>query len=594
MTNPWVRRLGVFFTVLLLAAGLVLPQISLIRAGLVPFFVSYGLIAIAALIAFFTVRSNSRGDLLCLYASALFLGYIVIRALTSPVPYFARPDLYSVLAALALYGVTVTALSSSARRIALIIALLGFAVLHVLVSLVQFGLGENFTLIHSLQKVVGMQRASGLYLNPDHLAGLLEVLGILGLSITCWSRWPNWARVIFGYLTAMCYIGVAMTGSRGGYLSAAASLIVFAVLGLILLWSAGATFLLKFGLGGLVAIAVAFIAAGSLIKGNPQVSGHVGDIAATDHGRLALWRASIEQWKLQPLTGTGSGTYRFYGRQFRAERMQDDPVYVHNDYLQLLCEYGLIGLAGFLLFLFAHLRHGWRTFVRLGPKRIDAGSSLLSDRLALNVGALCAIAAYLVHSVFDFNLHIPANALLLAFVFGIVANPGLDTKSDVAPSRSNTVSGLVTVALAVILLVQVPRLLPGEHYAARAAAALESADPIAAISFARQALRYERQNPVVFFWLGRGLVARGDEKGQAEARTASYEEALAAFGEGYRLAPLDETYPLNLAWTYDSLGRFAEAEWMYGIARSLDPRSRAVAHLYQAHLRLWEDNVEEK
>jgi len=100
--------------------------------------------------------------------------------------------LYSVLAALALYGLNVTALSGSARRIALIISLLVFAVLHVFVGLIQFGLGENFILIPSLQRVAGMDRASGLYVNPNHLAGLLEVLGIFGLSITCWSRWPMW------------------------------------------------------------------------------------------------------------------------------------------------------------------------------------------------------------------------------------------------------------------------------------------------------------------------------------------------------------------------------------------------------------------
>jgi O-antigen ligase len=340
----------------------------------------------------------------------------------------------------------------------------------VIVGLVQFGLGKNFTLMPSLQSVAGIQRASGLYVNPNHLAGLLEVLGIFALSITCWSRWPSWSRVLIGYLAAMCYIGVAMTGSRGGYLSVAASFILFALLSLIVLRSAATTFLLKFGAGALIALAAAFIAAGLLIQQNAPVSERLGNIVTTDNTRLDLWRASIEQWKLQPLTGTGSGTYRFYGRQFRAERMQNDPVYVHNDYLHLLCEYGLVGFAGFLLFISAHLRHGWRSFVRLGPKRLAAGSSPLGDRLALNIGALCAIAAYIVHSVVDFNLHIPANALLLAFVFGVVANPGLKASSEIAQPGQNLVPRLATVVLAAILLLQSARLFPGEYYAERAIA----------------------------------------------------------------------------------------------------------------------------
>ena len=476
-----------------------------------------------------------------------------------------------------------TALSNSARRIALLLSLLAFAVFHVLVGLVQFGSGENFTLIPSVDYVSGIQRASGLYVNPNHLAGLLEVLGIFALSITCWSRWPRWSRVIVGYLAAMCYIGVAMTGSRGGYLGVAVSLIIFGLLSLIVLRSAGTAFLLKWVAAGLIAL----VAVGLLVQQSAPVTERIANLVTPDKTRLDLWRASIEQWKLQPLIGTGSGTYLFYGRQFRAERVQEDPVYVHNDYLHLLCEYGVVGFVGYLLFFSAHLRRGWRTFLRLGPNRFAAGSPPLSDRLALNIGALCATAAYIVHSAVDYNLHIPANALLLAFVFGVLAHPGLKANSEIALLPVSLVPRLATVVLAVILLFQSARLFPGEYYAERARLALEDGDPTKAISFAKEALLHERQNPTIYFYLGRASIARAYEKGRTEAPTSFFEEALAAFGEGHRLAPLDETYPVDLAFTYDAMGRFAEAEWMYGVARSRDPRSLTISQLYRAHLESW-------
>src|SRR5262249_39032723 len=135
--------------------------------------------------------------------------------------------------------------------------------------------------------------------------------------------------------------------------------------------------------------------------------------------RIDLWKAAVQQFQLDPIDGTGSGTYLFYGRQFRSASIDSDPVNVHNDYLHLLAEYGILGALGFLFFFGAHLGKGWKNYQRLGPKRIAVSTRVLSNNLALQIGALSAIAAYIVHSTLDFNLHIPANALLLAFVFGL-------------------------------------------------------------------------------------------------------------------------------------------------------------------------------
>ena len=214
---------------------------------------------------------------------------------------------------------------------------------------------------------------------------------------------------------------------------------------------------------------------------------------------------------------------------------------------------------------------------------------LCSNRLALNIGALCAIGAYVVHSAVDFNLHIPANALLLAFVFGIVANA--DIELPAGDSRSHFASFLkfAFVAIAIVLLVQCVRLFPGEYYADRARVALEDENPSSAISYANEALKWERRNPNIFFYLGRAFEARGNDKDKKEERIPFYVDALAAFDKARLLASLEEDYPLDIAFIYDQLGRFPEAEWMYSIARSLDPRSVAVSQLYQNHL----DDLEE-
>ena len=597
MASPWVSRGGGAAALLLLFGALVSLQLLVGGSRLVYELPAFGVIALAALIASLARRPDAKIDVVCFATAALFCAYIVVRAVLSPAPYHARPDLYGVLAAFTVYGLTATRLDYPRARMALLAGLLAFAVCHVVISLVQFGLGENFIFVPALEDLAPKNaasarsaRASGLYISPNNLAGLLEVLGVFGLSIACWSRWPKWARVLAGYLALICYIGVAFTGSRGGYLSVGVSLLVFGLLSLIALRSGGAALFLKWGGLGILGVIVAVWIGGSLMRESASITQRLEKITATDEGRLGLWRAAIDQWRLQPWTGTGSGTYRFYGRQFRDEKMQQDPVTVHNDYLELLAEYGVFGAGAFLLFFASHVRRGWRSFVVFGPQRLAAGVFPLGDRLALNIGALSAISAYVVHSAFDFNMHIPANALLLAFAFGILANPGSGPTELPSAEIVTRIPRFAVATVATILFIQCVRLLPGEYYAHRARLELEDERASAAIELANKALKYEQSNPRIFFYLGRAFSAIGDDKVRQENRVPYYEAALAAFEKARLLNPLDGSYPWDMAILYDRLGRFAEAEWMYGIARNRDPRSRALSARYRTHLRLWQSD----
>lgn len=586
MKVSWIPRLGSLLVVLLLAAGLIVLQVSNAETELVSCIPGYVVIAIAALIGFLGLGSPSRLDKLCLASAILFFGYLLLRALTSPAPYVARSDLYCILAVLTVYLLTVSALENARLRLALLFCLLIFGAVHVWIALIQTGLGKNLALLPSFEGTGTDQRASGLYVNPNHLAGLLEVLAIFGLSITCWSRYPRWAKVIFGYLTAVTYLGLILTGSRGGYLGAIFSLCVFVMLSFLVLRAGESGLLLRIGGSSLLLLLAGIVAVGLFVQRSAFLSGRLQNLAEDD-GRLELSAAALQQWKLAPIFGTGGETYRFYGREFRSARMQSDPVNAHNDYLQLLAEYGALGFVAFAFFSYAHLRHGWIFFLRTGPRRIGAGSWLVSDRLSLTMGALGATASYVIHSAFDFNLHVPGNALLLAFTFGILAKGG--SNDDVNPARLTAprFQTLASAIVAAVLLVQCLRLWPGEYYTEKARIALRDEDPQSAMTFAEQGLHHETKNPNLYFYLGRALMAVADEEGPAEQDHQRYLSALTAFGHAYKLSPLDGSYATELAFLYDRLGRFSEAEWMYGVAYSRDPRSHALAQLYRAHLRSW-------
>jgi len=83
-----------------------------------------------------------------------------------------------------------------------------------------------------------------------------------------------------------------------------------------------------------------------------------------------MWLAAIDQFRKSPAIGTGAGTYLYYGRLFRRIQVQADPVHVHNDYLELLAEYGILGMIAMAVFLAAHTRRGlqnsrWLVYYRL-------------------------------------------------------------------------------------------------------------------------------------------------------------------------------------------------------------------------------------
>lgn len=574
---------------MLLLAAFVAIQVLIGGTRLLFSLPAYAALAGVGLLAVCSLRRpKPPADRLCLWGTVVFFGYIIARGLLSPVPYIARADLLSAGAGLLVYFWTALFFTRPKARLWFVAALLTFALVHVLVGAVQFREGHNFMPIGFLERADYGRRASGFYVCPNHLAGLLEVLAVLGLAIVCWSRWPVWGKLLVGYAVAICYVGLLLTASRGGYLSALVSLAVFALLSLGVLAKTGAGLFWKIGLPGLLAGAVGLALLLFAIHKSEMLTSRAQNVFETNNMRLDLWQAAIEQWKLAPVTGTGSGTYLFYGRKFRTERMQLDPVDVHNDYLHLLCEYGAVGAVLFAGFLALHLRNGWNTYRRFGPKRAAMSPRLLSNSLALNLGALASVAAYILHSVVDFNLHIPANVLLLAFVFGLVANPGGETvPGEERVTRGELLWRLLPPALAVWLALAAFRFLPGEYFAESARTALRDNHPIDALLFAREGLARENRNPDLYYYLGRARMLQGDDAGRGPVRESFYDAALEAFAAGLALVPQDQTFQLELAFTLDALGRFDEAEWRFDEARAWDPRSTSIAAYYAAHLEQW-------
>jgi len=548
----------------------------------------YGLLVLAALFSWWPRRRTlvPRAATECLVAAIIFCAYISARALLSPEQYLARTDLYTALAGVILYLLVALNLTSARWRLMLVGVLLLLAVANCTIGAIQFTKGQNFMPFSFLHRPGYGTRASGFYGYPNHLSGFLEMALMLGLGIAFWSRCASWVKVVAGYICVMVLLGILITGSRGGYISATVGLLVFTLLSLVLIGKLASGRLFGVLLAGLLIVGGAGWAVKQVMWKSSFLQTRAEETLTVDASRMRLWQAAWKQFRLQPVVGTGSGTYLYYGRQFRNPAIHTDPVHAHNDYFELLGEYGILGLICAVIFIETHLRCGWNSITR----RIEEGGNFQgigSNSLALTVGALSAAAACLTHCLLDFNLHIPANLLTAAVVFGLLSTPGEGPEAHVSekePGLSPLVR-LVLPVLGILTLVRIAPTAPSEYFAERARGLLgqarrpESMEPNKALeSIARRGLIWNPHDPYLSFALATALSTQGDLISDPVAKEAFYTQAVESYRQEVAAAPGDVYALLALAQGLDTLKQFSESEPLFARAVELDPKG-GFAHL---------------
>ncbi len=532
------------------------------------------LLGLAGVLALFSLRkAPARMDRACLLTIVLLAAYLFARIALSPSAWLAGFDFYALLAALLMYLVTALFVTGNGARVAVICGLLVLAVGQVGIGIYQFAKDANFNPLLAESRAEAGFRASGLFISPNHLAGFLESALILATSLCFWGGFRARAKMIFGYLALICLTGLVLTGSRGGYLSAGAGLAVFVSASVWALRS-------RFSRGVMPRI-VAIIAAITIIGGTLAfvaersfaIRTRANTVFVASDIRIHLWQAAWKQFQLAPVFGTGSRTYVYYGRTFRAPPVQTDPVFAHNDWLQALAEYGIVGVLLITGLVAAHLRHGWRRWTELAAGLTAAMPEHGGKHaLALQIGTISAIAAALMHAMIDFNLHIPANLLVLAFLFGMLATREADTRWEKALWPARVLHALPAALGLWMLAVGAPRV-PGELFAEIARGKLASGDIRGALEAAGEAIGRGVRNPDLYFQLGEVQRIAGQRLPTDEARRFAIEDALEAYAEALAIYPQDVGIVLRNAWALGRLGRFAEAEPLIARAKQIDPNS---------------------
>ncbi|MCK5643627.1 MAG: O-antigen ligase family protein, partial [Gammaproteobacteria bacterium] len=125
--------------------------------------------------------------------------------------------------------------------------------------------------------------------------------------------------------------------------------------------------------------------------------------------RPVFWKQTVDIVGDFPLFGTGLGTFAFVYPVYEEVPSSGFLSHAHNDYLEYLSELGIIGFAillGGILYLLVNSILRWRERHHPQVKGIA-------------LGGIISIIVMLLHSISDFNLHIPANMLLFSVVLSL-------------------------------------------------------------------------------------------------------------------------------------------------------------------------------
>ena len=123
--------------------------------------------------------------------------------------------------------------------------------------------------------------------------------------------------------------------------------------------------------------------------------------------RMIMWKATGRVIMSRPLTGVGAGAWESEIPLYQAEGAQlETDYYVHNEFLQLLAEYGLVGWL-FLLALATYLmRAAWQT--------LKDKSAQAQEEAPWRATLLCSLLAFLIVSNVGFPWRMAATGALFA------------------------------------------------------------------------------------------------------------------------------------------------------------------------------------
>jgi O-antigen ligase len=520
---------------------------------------------------------------------SVFAGWILIQqtAVGSLYPRGTLDALALGIAYALLFALVVSTVRTEAEihRLALSLVVIGF-------GMALFAILQQYTWngkIYWLRPVTTGGSPTGPFVNRNHYAGYIEMLipvamgytvasfaGVAARGDTAWRRFVDRLTsaqgnqlVLLVFMTLVMSVSLILTLSRGGIVSFATALIL---IGLVLLIGRATKrwVLLPGVLAALVLISLTWFGLGPVIDRVNTLLHLPEDQSLL--GRIAVWKDTTKIMEDYPYMGSGPGTF---GAVYPAYKTVPDPVFyehAHNDYVQLMAETGIIGFGlsvGAVGTLFGFVIAGGRA------RRNPWSKGLL-------LGVVTGLAGILLHGLYDFNFHIPANAFLFMVLMGMAWNLARPDRSEATSEpvfgRRRAAVAVAGLAVVVLLVYQTTAAFAADRYY-HCGMELEKAGKLdrAGEEYLR-AIGLDPAHPQYHMALG-GLNERLYKDGEASALPTARSEMERAAA----LAPTLAEPHLHLGWIHAQLRETDAAMEEFNRVLKLDPTNP----LFQHYVGLW-------
>jgi len=358
-------------------------------------------------------------------------------------PYQSRDFLLRALLCVGALAATVLLVRTRQRCVAVLAAVFASGLLQALMAVALYSAAKQY--VYLFEEFQQGGRATGTFVNPDHLAGFMELaiaagVGLLlsqlggGASAGSWRgrladglRFMMSRKMLLRLALVLLVLALVMTHSRGGNGAFFISLVL--VGGLVAmasrklrrpaLWLVASMVVVDvFVIGQLVGLervverlqhtaeASSEVVASFGLEGPPPPP-REQSIAE----RLSVPAISLQLVAQRPWLGHGGGTFDLAFAPIKPQTTYAGFwTHAHNDFVQVAVETGLVGAA---LWVGIGAAAAWRalTLLKDGQARLNRG---------VGVAALMATCSLALHSMVDFNLYIPANALAFTMLLSLV------------------------------------------------------------------------------------------------------------------------------------------------------------------------------